>query len=259
MTMPYLITGAASGIGRAVARKLSEWPDATLLLVDRNEQGLAEAVDEICATCPVEVMAGDLSDREFPAESVARCVDRFGGVQGIVSNAGALRGAPLAELDPDDFDFLFAINTRPTWLMAKAAYPYLKERRGALVATASMAAHHATPPLGAYAASKAALVMLVRQMALEWGPDGIRCNSVSPGPTRTPMNPGYEDPGLRAAREATIPLRKLGVAEDVASAIAFLLSSEAGHVTGQDLAVDGGLGMAVMTLSGSGQGQPQKG
>ena len=70
--------------------------------------------------------------------------------------------------------------------------------------------------------------MLVRQMALEWGPDGIRCNSVSPGPTRTPMNPGYEDPGLRAAREATIPLRKLGVAEDVASAIAFLLSSEAG-------------------------------
>jgi NAD(P)-dependent dehydrogenase (short-subunit alcohol dehydrogenase family) len=230
-----------------------------LLLADRNEDGLAQVAAELGSACPVDTIAGDLSRPDFPAEVIARCVQTYAGVDGLVSNAGALKGAPLAELSVADFDFQFAINTRPAWLLAKAAYPYLKASRGAIVATASMAAFNPTPPLGSYAASKAALVMLVRQMALEWGSDGIRCNSVSPGPTLTPMNPGYDEIELRAARERTMPLRKLGTSEDVANAILFLLSEQAGHITGQDIAIDGGLGIALMALSGSGQGQPQKG
>lgn len=229
------------------------------MLADRNEEGLAAVAAELRGVVPVETVAGDLTAPDFPSEVVARCVEAYGGVDGIVSNAGVLKGAPLAELDVADFDFLFAINTRPAWLLGKAAYPHLKAKRGAIVATGSIAAFNPTPPLGSYAASKAALLMLVRQMALEWGPDGIRCNSVSPGPTLTPMNPGYDQRELREAREHTMPLRKLGTSEDVANAIIFLLSDEAGHITGQDIAVDGGLGLALMTLSGSGQGQPQRG
>jgi NAD(P)-dependent dehydrogenase (short-subunit alcohol dehydrogenase family) len=242
-----------------VAARLAELGDHQLLLADRNADGLAAVAAELASRCAVETITGDLSSAVFPEEIVARCVARFGGVAGIVSNAGVLKGAPLQDLSVADFDFLFAINTRPTWLLGKAAYPHLKASRGVIVATASMAASHPTPPLGTYAASKAALVMLVRQMALEWGPDGIRCNTVSPGPTLTPMNPGYEEAALREARERTMPLRKLGTSEDVANAILFLLSAQAGHITGQDIAVDGGLGIALMALSGSGQGQPQKG
>src|SRR3546814_990037 len=107
----------------------------------------------------------------------------------------------------------------------------LKASKGAFRATASMSATQPTPALGFYPSSKAALLMMVRQMCVEWGPDGIRCNTVSPGPTYTPMTAaGYSDKTRRDQREANIALRKLGMAEDVARAILFLASPAAGHI-----------------------------
>lgn len=179
-----------------------------------------------------------------------------GGIDAVISNAGIIMAGALADLTLADFDRIFTINTRASWLVAKAAYPHLRESKGAFVATASMSATQPTPGLGFYSSSKAALLMMMRQLAVEWGADGIRCNSVSPGPTYTPMTAaGYSDPARRDHREASIPLRKLGTAEDVANAILFLISPAASHISGIDLLVDGGMSNMLMPASGGGTGQ----
>lgn len=253
--MRAIITGAANGIGRAVASLLSTVDGAALLLTDRDEDGLQKLADELKRVAPIEVVNGDLTNPELPCRLVARCVDRFGGIDAVISNAGAVTGAPLHELSLHDFDFSFQINTRPTWLLGKAAYPYLAASRGSIIATASMSAEHPTPPLGAYSASKAALLMLVRQMALEWGPVGIRANCVSPGPTVTGITAAsYADPDRLAQRASAIPLRKIAESDDIARAICFLAQSDAAYITGQNLVVDGGMGTALMVLSGAGSG-----
>jgi NAD(P)-dependent dehydrogenase (short-subunit alcohol dehydrogenase family) len=252
--MRTIITGAASGIGLAVAESLAarsapERP--AMLLVDRDEAKLAE----LAARLGAAVVAADVADPGC-GEAIARAaVAEMGGIDALVSNAGIIHQAPLAELEVAEFDRIFAINTRATWLIAKAAYPHLKQGGGAIIATGSISGMHPTPPLGAYAASKAALVMLVRQLANEWGRDGIRVNSVSPGPTLTGLTrTGYSNEELRRQREASLPLGRIGKPGDIAAAILFLLSAEARNITGIDLLVDGGLSTTLMSGSGAGGG-----
>ncbi|MGD9472434.1 MAG: SDR family NAD(P)-dependent oxidoreductase [Novosphingobium sp.] len=253
--MRVIITGAASGIGRATAELLAARDGAhRLLLSDRDADGLAavaDAIGEAAAIC-----VADLSDPGCGDAIVAAALAHMGGIDGVVSNAGIISGAPLVEQTIDQFERVYSINTRATWLLARAAHPYLAASKGAFVATASMSATQPTPGLGFYSSSKAALIMLIRQLSLEWGPDGIRCNTVSPGPTYTPMTKaGYDDAERRAQRESMIPLQKLGMAEDVANAILFLLSHEAGHISGIDILVDGAMSNNLMPATGGGTGQ----
>jgi len=252
-----IITGAASGIGRAVALRAATTGNLSAVLCDLNRQGLENTEREARELgAQIITRIGDLAEADLPSRLVATAEREFGALDAIVSNAGVLRGAPLKDLSVQDFDFQFAIHTRPTWLLGKAAYSLLEASKGAIVATASMSAEHPTPPLGSYAASKAALVRLVEQMAIEWGPAGIRSNCVSPGPTLTPMTAhGYADAARRTSRELTIPLRRLGNAQDIAGAVMFLLGPDAAFINGVNLVVDGGLSRNLMPISGAGTGQ----
>jgi glucose 1-dehydrogenase len=137
---------------------------------------------------------------------------------------------------------MFAVNTRATWLLARAAHPALKAARGAVVAVASMSGSQAHANLGAYGPSKAAVIMLARVLAQELGPDGIRVNTVSPGMVRTGMTAAvYADERVAAERAALVPLARVAAPEDIADVIAFLLGPDARYVTGHDLVVDGGV------------------
>jgi glucose 1-dehydrogenase len=252
-----IITGAASGIGRATARLACESrffaTKAELVLADRDADGLAAITAELNGQgfSAVPCIA-DLSDEIAAARIVAVAAQNFGGLDALISNAGAIHMTKLQDMTAAEFDRIFGINTRATFLLAQAAYPLLRESRGAIVVTASMAAEHPAPALGAYSASKAAAAMLVKQMALEWGPDGIRANAISPGPTMTAMTAkSYSDPEKRDKRANDIPLRRIGLPEDLANAALFLASPSAGFITGVNLMVDGGLSLTAMVSPSS--------
>lgn len=249
MRRHYLITGAASGIGLATAVRLSAQHDGecTLTLVDRDAMRLTAAADQLGQTgTHIIHHVCDLAD---PAayKDIRIAAESGGALHGVVSNAGIIHSSKLCDLDIAEYDRVFAINTRAAWLLAKATHALLKQGGGSFVATASVLSEHPGPGIGVYSASKAALVMLVAQLALEWAPDGIRANCVSPGSTWSAMtDAGFADPERRANRERGIPLGRIGTPEETASVIAFLLGDDAAYVTGANIPVDGGFGQALM-------------
>jgi NAD(P)-dependent dehydrogenase (short-subunit alcohol dehydrogenase family) len=247
--MRALVTGAASGIGRAtclrVAREArARGETARIAAVDLGPSAALDGVVGELSALGAEALAchGDMGSAEAPGRVVGEAVERFGGLDGLVSNAGINRPGPLLAYAVDDWDRVFAVNTRATWLLAKAAHPALRASSGAIVAVGSMSGSHAHANLGAYGPSKAAVIMLVRVLAQELGPDGIRVNAVSPGMVRTGMTARvYADAQVAAERDALVPLGRVAVPEDMADVIAFLLGPDARYVTGHDLVVDGGV------------------
>ncbi|MBO9514223.1 MAG: SDR family oxidoreductase [Variovorax sp.] len=258
-----LVTGAARGIGRAIALRLARDAQlaggARLTLADVHEaelRTLAEALQAMGSRA--NVVAGDLGDPEVPGRLVASALEAFGGLDALVSNAGIAKPSPLAACATEDWDRVFAVNTRAPFLLGRAAHAALRTSRGAMVVVTSISGTHATSPLGAYSASKAATLMLVRQMAGEWGPDGIRVNALSPGLIVTPgTTAAYADPAVREQREQRVPLHRLGTPEDMAAVAAFLLGPDAAYVTGAELLADGGLAQTLMSSLPMGGWQAQ--
>ena len=242
--MRALVTGASRGIGRAIAARLARRGGSLALCASAPSAELDAIVAECThAGARAEPLVGDLADPAVAARLVAQAAQSLDGIDAVVSNAGVVAPSSLADLAPEAWDRVFSINVRSPWLLAKAAYPFLKSSKGAFLAVASMSGVEPYPGTGAYSPSKAALIMLVRVLAQEWAADGIRVNAVSPGLIHTAMTaPIYADTAKKAAREALVPMHRIGdPGADIAGLVAFLLSADAGYVTGQNIVADGGL------------------
>jgi NAD(P)-dependent dehydrogenase (short-subunit alcohol dehydrogenase family) len=233
-----VVTGAARGIGAATAERL---------LADGFEViGLdLEASLSSAPQVAYPLLACDVAD---PA-SVAAVAERVGVVEVLVNNAGSWSFDPLEDLDPVEFARVLMVNLAGTFHCTQAfGRSMLATGLGSIVNIVSIAAAAANPQVGAYSASKAGVLALTRQTALEWGPRGVRANAVGPGLIPTPgTGTVYEDAEVRAVRSRAVPLRRLGTAEDVAATVSFLCSPAAAYVTAQVIYVDGGLGESLMT------------
>lgn len=245
-----IVTGAAQGIGEGIARALAR-SGARLGLIDIAAEPLAAVAAELReAGCEVLDQLVDITDPGSVEHAVAAIEDRLGGIDGLVNVAGIQRIALLTETSLEDFTATFDVNVTGAFLMTQSvARRMAVAGKGAIVTVTSNSARVPRVRQGAYCASKAGLAQLMRVFALELGPQGIRCNTVAPGSTGTAMirrmqaEMGFGDVLLKgdlAAFRTGIPLGKNAVVADVADAVQFLLSDQAGHITMHEMVVDGG-------------------
>lgn len=240
------ITGAAGGIGRAVAALAVE-AGASVVLLDREGAGCAAAAAEITGKGGEAVsIACDTADRE----EVAAAAEQAGPCDVLVNNAGILRPGPVDAVSLEEWNAVLAVNLTGYMLCAQAFGRAMCERgRGSIVHVASIAGTNPQPRSGAYSAAKAGVVLLSQQLAVEWGPRGVRSNTLSPGLVRTPMSEAfYLAPGVVEKRAEMVPMRRVATPADIADAVVFLASDRASYINGIDVLVDGGLQCMLMEL-----------
>jgi NAD(P)-dependent dehydrogenase (short-subunit alcohol dehydrogenase family) len=240
-----IVTGASSGIGRATAVALAR-SGASVAAVARD----AAALEAVVAECAHDgraamAIATDLTSSAGPDDIVTHTVTRFGGIDVVVNAAGIL-AMGTTDATPDEvWDRVMDLNVRAPFRLIRAAFPYLKERGGNVVNVSSVNGQRVFPNLAAYNTSKAAIDQLTRCAAIEWAPHGVRVNAVNPGVTVTNLHrrSGMAEDAYAAflarAKE-THPLGRPGQASEIAALILFLASEQAGWVTGETIAIDGG-------------------
>lgn len=244
-----LVTGGSRGIGRFICLRLAsealargEKPKIVVTATGQSSD-LANVVEELIALgADSMAVTADLNDPAEPERIVREAVEFCGGLDTLVHNAGGVVSGTLMKTSLEDWDTVFNVNCRALFLLAKAAQPALRKSQGSICAIGSNAAERVQPFLNAYPPAKAAVVMLVQQLAYEWGRYGIRVNAVSPGLTLSRSTEGAL--GSEDVRERTgrlIPLGRVGTPEDVAAAVAFVCGPDAAYLTGENINLDGAL------------------
>jgi NAD(P)-dependent dehydrogenase (short-subunit alcohol dehydrogenase family) len=244
---PTLVTGAGAGIGLAVARLLSRSGNAVALL-DRDSDRVGVAASELRASGGAVALAlsCDVANEDELDSAFAEAQRELGPLAGVVASAGIDRGGPLHELPTATWDEVIGVNLRGTFLTCRAALRGMLGHGGSIVCVSSPLALVAPPGnAGAYVASKGGVSALVRALAVEYAPHGIRVNAVLPGPTETAlMWAGVEPERVDEMRETIrkeVPLGRLADPEEPAQAVVWLLTNAASYVTGAQLACDGGV------------------
>ncbi|MER6437204.1 SDR family NAD(P)-dependent oxidoreductase [Streptomyces sp. NPDC001185] len=231
-----LVTGATAGIGRAVAAQLAR-EGADVVVHGRDTARGDEVVTEITAAGgTARFVQADLGD----PRDAQRLTEEAGDVDVLVNNAGVYKFHSTPEMTTDLFDLQMNLNTRAPYLLVRELAPRMAARgHGSIVNISTVAATLATTGTGIYAASKAALEQLTRVWATEYARQGVRVNTVAPGPIRTPGMAGHEDM-LKAIADGMTAMGRVGEPEEVAEAVTFLASDRAGYITGATLEVGGG-------------------
>jgi NAD(P)-dependent dehydrogenase (short-subunit alcohol dehydrogenase family) len=245
MTRAAIVTGASSGIGRASARRLAA-DGFAVLAVGRD----TAALDAVCAAIAAaggraEALVADVTSADAPGRIVTRVEAVFGGLDALVSAAGVIASGGVAETSDEVWDTMMNVNARAPFRLLRAAVPALTARKGAVVHVSSVNGLRAFPGVAAYCVSKAAVDHLTRCAALDLAPAGVRVNAVNPGVTVTNLHrrSGMDEDRYAAFLErskSTHPLGRPGTPEEIADLIAFLVSPQAGWITGETIAIDGG-------------------
>ena len=235
-----IITGGSRGIGAAIAYKLASLGSDVAVIYAGN----AEAAENVCNRCKTEfgieakAYACDVSDFDTVKETVAKIKADFGAVHILVNNAGVTKDGLAAMMKEEDFDKVIDTNLKGSFNMIRHCTPlFLRSREGCIINISSVSGLMGNAGQSNYSASKAGLIGLTKSVAKEYASKGIRCNAVAPGFIKTDMTEAHaENPLL-----AMIPLGRMGEAEEVADAVAYLINAK--YITGEVLRVDGGIAM----------------
>jgi 3-oxoacyl-[acyl-carrier protein] reductase len=236
-----LVTGAASGLGAATTRRLAA-EGAAVAIADIDADA-AHALARELADGGARTLAIAMDVRHDPAvrAGIAHAAQALRGLDVLVNNAGIVRDNRLADMSTEDWDVVLEVNLRGYFLTARAALPFLKESAAARIVNISSRAHLGNPGQANYSAAKAGVIGLTRALSLELGPDGVAVNAIAPGMIDTPLVREHANSKPLVARALKVtPIKRLGTAEDVAAAVAFLASDDAAYISGEVLHVTGG-------------------
>lgn len=235
----FLVTGATKGIGRALSERLSREGHKVV--------GIARSAND--ATFPGTLVPADLTDRASTSAALDRILSEYT-IDGVVNNVGFIKLAPVGEIELDDVEDGFRTNLISAVQTVQAVIPGMKERGFGRIVNLSSLVVLGVPQRSVYAAAKSAMITFTRTWALELAASGITVNAVAPGPTETEMFRANTPAGSDAEKKflSLVPVKRLGQPRELAAAIAFLLSQDAGFITGQTLFVDGGasIGKAII-------------
>lgn len=246
-----VVTGAGSGIGEETAKRFAA-AGAKVAVVDRDKPAAGRVAAQIAASGGIAVgLAADVADAEAIQEAAAIVAHALGPCRILVNNAGVQYPEALLTMDLAKWKRALDVNLTGALVCSQHFAPHMiGQGGGSIVHVGSITGSHPRAGAGAYSASKAAIAMLARQLAVELGPHGIRSNTVAPGYIKTPLSArNYQDPAIADARTRMVPLGRIGSTQDVADLILFLASDRASYLTGQEVLADGGLSQVLMSMA----------